>query len=95
MVAFGQERVELIVSVEVSDKLGLKIVLDIIYQEVHNRLGHGVLNAFPDDEKIALDELLNDFAVVLFSRRQFSCGCCDWLWRREFRFQIFGLLIGA
>lgn len=62
-----------------SHELRLEIVLDVIYQEVHDRLGHRVLNVLSNDEEIAFDELLDDFAVVLLPRRQFACWCGNWL----------------
>ena len=47
-----QQRVNLVLLVQVADQLTLQVVLHIVDQEVHDGLRHAVLNVLPDDQEV-------------------------------------------
>ena len=53
-----QQRVNLVLLVQVADQLTLQVVLHIVDQEVHDGLRHTVLNVLPDNQEVRLDQTL-------------------------------------
>ena len=64
-----QQIIELVMLVEMSHQLRLQVILNVVYEKVHDGFGNRVLDVLSDDQEVRLDQSLNDFAVSLFSRR--------------------------
>ena len=48
----GEQRADLVGLVERGDEGRLELVFDVVDEEMHNGLGHGVLNALAHDVKV-------------------------------------------
>lgn len=58
--------------VQVRDQFRLQVVLDKVHQEMHDGLGHRVLDRLAYDVEIRLDQAFDDIAIALFLVGQFA-----------------------
>ena len=58
VLGFLEEPLDLVRLVQVTHKLALQVILDVVHQEVHDGLGHRILDVLTHDQEIGLDQTL-------------------------------------